>query len=123
MFTASMASLPSACPVTRESTGNIERISREVRATIKPSSQKLPQLAGMKFDVFFDQGKEVARRHLTISRRPASGAARLRRGIIIFFFLRTARMTAHPHPLDSRSRCSAPSSSSSSWAGRSTWRR
>ena len=44
--------------ITRESTGNIERISREVRATMA-ELQDLPQLAGMKFEVFFDQGKEV----------------------------------------------------------------
>ena len=44
--------------VTRESTGNIERISRDVRATLVKLGE-MPQLHGIKFDVFFDQGKEV----------------------------------------------------------------
>jgi hydrophobic/amphiphilic exporter-1 (mainly G- bacteria), HAE1 family len=44
--------------VTRESTGNIERISRDVRAALV-KLREMPQLAGIKFDVFFDQGKEV----------------------------------------------------------------
>src|SRR5687768_7556399 len=40
--------------VTRESTGNIARISEEVRATLL-KLREMPQLAGIRFDVFFDQ--------------------------------------------------------------------
>ena len=76
--------------ITRESTGNIERISREVRATIV-ELQELPQLAGMKFDVFFDQGKEVRDAIWNLEEAGLWGGGFA--AIIIFIFLRTARMT------------------------------
>lgn len=76
--------------VTRESTGNIERISRDVRTTMA-ELQILPQLAGMKFDVFFDQGKEVRDAIWNLEEAGLWGGAFA--AIIIFFFLRTVRMT------------------------------
>ena len=76
--------------ITRESTGNIERISREVRATMA-ELQDLPQLAGMKFEVFFDQGKEVRD---SIGNLQESGLwGGLFAAIIIYAFLRAPRMT------------------------------
>ncbi len=76
--------------VTRESTGNIERISREVRATMG-RLQDLPQLTGMKFDVFFDQGKEV--RDAIANLEEAGLWGGLFAAIIIYVFLRAPRMT------------------------------
>jgi hydrophobic/amphiphilic exporter-1 (mainly G- bacteria), HAE1 family len=76
--------------ITRESTGNIERISREVRATMD-ELQKMPQLAGMKFEVFFDQGKDVREAIANLEEAGVWGG--LFAAIIIFVFLRTARMT------------------------------
>lgn len=76
--------------VTRESTGNIERISREVRAALVKLEQ-LPQLAGMRFEVFFDQGKEVRDAIWNLEEAGLWGGAFA--ALIIFIFLRTARMT------------------------------
>src|SRR6185295_9371097 len=76
--------------VTRESTGNIERISRDVRAAMK-ELQTMPQLAGMKFEVFFDQGKEVRDAIWNLEEAGLWGGAFA--AIIIFVFLRTVRMT------------------------------
>ncbi|MBI4623003.1 MAG: efflux RND transporter permease subunit, partial [Verrucomicrobia bacterium] len=76
--------------VTRESTGNIERISREVRATMA-ELQAMPQLAGMKFEVFSDQGKEVRDSIRNLEEAGLWGGAFA--ALIIFVFLRTVRMT------------------------------
>jgi HAE1 family hydrophobic/amphiphilic exporter-1 len=76
--------------ITRESTGNIERISREVRATMV-KMQEMPQLAGMRFDVFFDQGKEV--RDAIHNLEEAGLWGGLFAAIIIYLFLRAPRMT------------------------------
>lgn len=76
--------------VTRESTGNIERISRDVRGAMVRLAE-LPQLAGMKFEVFFDQGKEVRDAIWNLEEAGLWGGAFA--ALIIFVFLRTARMT------------------------------
>lgn len=76
--------------ITRESTGNIERISREVRATMV-KLEELPQLAGIKFDVFFDQGKEV--RDAIGNLEEAGLWGGLFAALIIYAFLRAPRMT------------------------------
>jgi HAE1 family hydrophobic/amphiphilic exporter-1 len=77
--------------ITRESTGNIERISREVRATLA-DLKNVPQLTGIRFNVYFDQGKEVrdAIDHL----KEAGLWGGLFAAIIIYIFLRAPRMTA-----------------------------
>jgi HAE1 family hydrophobic/amphiphilic exporter-1 len=76
--------------VTRESSGNIERISRTVRATMTELN-KLPQLEGMRFEVFFDQGKEVRDAIWNLEEAGLWGGGFA--ALIIFAFLRTARMT------------------------------
>jgi HAE1 family hydrophobic/amphiphilic exporter-1 len=76
--------------VTRESTGNIERISREVRATIVKLGE-MPQLAGIKFDVFFDQGKEVRTAIANLEEAGLWGG--MFAALIIYAFLRAPRMT------------------------------
>jgi hydrophobic/amphiphilic exporter-1 (mainly G- bacteria), HAE1 family len=76
--------------VTRESSGNIERISREIRRTMV-ELHKMPQLEGMKFDVFYDQGKEVRDAIWNLEEAGLWGGAFA--ALIIFLFLRTARMT------------------------------
>ncbi|MGH7945800.1 MAG: efflux RND transporter permease subunit, partial [Opitutaceae bacterium] len=76
--------------VTRESTGNIERISRDVRATLVKLGE-MPQLAGIKFDVFFDQGKEVRTAIATLEEAGLWGG--LFAALIIYAFLRAPRMT------------------------------
>lgn len=77
--------------VTRESTGNIERISREVRATLVKLGE-MPQLAGIKFDVFYDQGLEVKRSIDNLKEAGLWGG--MFAAIIIYVFLRAPRMTA-----------------------------
>ena len=76
--------------VTRESSGNIERISRAVRATMV-ELHKMPQLEGMRFEVFYDQGKEVRDAIWNLEEAGLWGG--MFAAIIIFVFLRTARMT------------------------------
>jgi HAE1 family hydrophobic/amphiphilic exporter-1 len=76
--------------VTRESTGNIERISRDVRATLVKLGE-MPQLAGIKFDVFFDQGKEVRSAIANLEEAGLWGG--LFAALIIYAFLRAPRMT------------------------------
>lgn len=76
--------------VTRESSGNIERISREVRATLAQFSA-MPQLAGIRFDVFFDQGKEVRAAIANLEEAGLWGG--LFAALIIYIFLRAPRMT------------------------------
>ncbi|MSU47927.1 MAG: efflux RND transporter permease subunit [Opitutus sp.] len=77
--------------VTRDSTGNIERISREVRAALV-ELPKLPQLAGVAFNVFSDQGAQVKQ---SIDNLRDSGLwGGLFAALIIYVFLRAPRMTA-----------------------------
>lgn len=77
--------------VTRDSTGNIERISREVRATLL-ELQKLPQLKGVNFNIFFDQGVQVKQ---SIDNLAESGLwGGIFAALIIYLFLRAPRMTA-----------------------------
>ena len=76
--------------VTRESTGNIERISRDVRAALA-GLEKLPPLAGIKFNVYFDQGVEVRD---SINHLEEAGLwGGLFAAIVIYIFLRAPRMT------------------------------
>ena len=76
--------------ITRESSGNIERISRAVRETMKEWAST-PQLAGMRFEVFFDQGKEVREAIWNLEEAGLWGGGFA--ALIIFVFLRTIRMT------------------------------
>lgn len=76
--------------VTRESSGNIERISREVRATLVELSQS-PQLTGIKFEVFADQGKDVRNSIANLEEAGLWGG--LFAALIIYVFLRAPRMT------------------------------
>lgn len=77
--------------VTRDSTGNIERISSDVRAALV-ELQKLPQLTGITFNIFFDQGVQVKR---SIDNLRDSGLwGGIFAALIIYLFLRAPRMTA-----------------------------
>ncbi len=77
--------------VTRDSTGNIERISREVRATLK-ELEKLPPLAGVHFNIFSDQGVQVKQ---SIDNLAESGLwGGIFAAFVIYVFLRAPRMTA-----------------------------
>ncbi len=76
--------------VTRDSTGNIERISREVRAALV-ELPKLPPLAGMQFNVFFDQGTQVKQSIDNLSESGIWGG--IFAALIIYLFLRAPRMT------------------------------
>lgn len=76
--------------ITRESTGNIERISREVRATLL-EFETLPQLNGIRFNVFWDQGAFVRQ---AIDNLKDSGLwGGIFAALIIYAFLRAPRMT------------------------------
>ncbi len=77
--------------VTRESTGNIAQISEEVRATLL-KLRELPQLAGINFEVFSDQGKDVRDAINNLEETGLWGG--LFAAIIIYTFLRAPRMTA-----------------------------
>jgi HAE1 family hydrophobic/amphiphilic exporter-1 len=77
--------------VTRDSTGNIERISREVRASLVKLAE-MPQLAGIRFEVFYDQGQEVKKSISTLEEAGYWGG--LFAALIIYVFLRAPRMTA-----------------------------
>ncbi|MBI5768045.1 MAG: efflux RND transporter permease subunit [Verrucomicrobia bacterium] len=76
--------------VTRDSTGNIERISREVRATLE-ELRKSPQLAGIEFGIFFDQGQQV--RQSIDNLRDSGLWGGFFAALIIYLFLRAPRMT------------------------------
>lgn len=76
--------------VTRESSGNIERISREVRATLAELANS-PQLPGIRFDVFYDQGTEVRKAIANLEEAGLWGG--LFAALIIYAFLRAPRMT------------------------------
>jgi HAE1 family hydrophobic/amphiphilic exporter-1 len=77
--------------ITRDSTGNIDRISRDVRAALQELAG-MPQLEGVKFEVFSDQGKEVrdAIQHL----QDAGLWGGLFAALVLYIFLRAPRMTA-----------------------------
>ncbi len=77
--------------VTRDSTGNIERISRDVRETLE-KLREMPQLAGIRFEVFYDQGREVKKSITTLEEAGYWGG--LFAALIIYVFLRAPRMTA-----------------------------
>lgn len=76
--------------ITRDSTGNIDRISRDVRDALVALG-KMPQLEGVKFEVFSDQGKDVrdAIAHLV----DAGLWGGLFAALVIYIFLRAPRMT------------------------------
>ncbi len=76
--------------ITRDSTGNIEQISREVRATLDELSA-LPQLDGIRFNVFWDQGDFVRQAIDNLKDTGLWGG--LFAAIIIYVFLRAPRMT------------------------------
>lgn len=77
--------------ITRDSTGNIERISREVRETLAQLGA-MPQLASIKFNVFWDQGHYVKE---GIQNLQSSGLwGGLFAATILYIFLRAPRMTA-----------------------------
>ncbi len=76
--------------ITRESTGNIERISREVMKTLA-EIEKSPQLAGAKFNVTWDQGKHVRQSIANLEEAGLWGG--LFAALIIYAFLRAPRMT------------------------------
>lgn len=76
--------------ITRESTGNIEQISRGVIAAVEQLAQH-PQLEGLGHSVFWDQGKHVRE---SISNLKSTGLwGGLFAAIVIFSFLRAPRMT------------------------------
>ena len=76
--------------ITRDSTGNIEQISRDVRATLDDLSTK-PQLDGMKYEVFWDQGEHVRE---SIDNLKSTGLwGGMFAAMVIYAFLRAPRMT------------------------------
>lgn len=76
--------------VMRESTGNIERISRETQATLEELRQ-MPQLAGITFNVFSDQGDTVRE---SINNLKSSGMwGGIFAAVILYSFLRAPRLT------------------------------
>jgi hydrophobic/amphiphilic exporter-1 (mainly G- bacteria), HAE1 family len=76
--------------ITRESSGNIERISRETRETLAELGA-MPQLSGVKFDVFWDQGRHVRESIDNLKNSAVWGG--LFAATIIYTFLRAPRMT------------------------------
>ncbi len=76
--------------ITRDSTGNIDRISRDVRATLEELKQ-MPQLEGVRFEIFSDQGKDVrdAIGHL----KDAGLWGGLFAALVLYTFLRAPRIT------------------------------
>ncbi|HEY1107780.1 MAG TPA: efflux RND transporter permease subunit, partial [Opitutaceae bacterium] len=77
--------------VTREASGNIDRISREVRATLETLNQQ-PELKGVRFEIFYDQGKDVRDAIENLESTGMWGG--ILAAIIIYIFLRAPRMTA-----------------------------
>ncbi len=76
--------------VTRESTGNIEQISRGVRATLGELAAD-PQLAGLRYEVFWDQGEHVRE---SIDNLKSTGLwGGFFAALVIYAFLRAPRMT------------------------------
>jgi len=76
--------------ITRESTGNIEQISRGIIQAIKELAAH-PQLEGLGYSIFWDQGKHVRE---SIGNLKSTGLwGGLFAAIVIFSFLRAPRMT------------------------------
>ncbi len=76
--------------VTRESTGNIEQISRDVRIALDELTAD-PQLAGLRYEVFWDQGEHVRN---SIDNLKSTGLwGGLFAALVIYAFLRAPRMT------------------------------
>ena len=76
--------------ITRESTGNIEQISRGVIEAIKELAEH-PQLQGLGYSVFWDQGKHVRE---SIGNLKSTGLwGGFFAALVIFAFLRAPRMT------------------------------
>ncbi|WP_221031413.1 efflux RND transporter permease subunit [Actomonas aquatica] len=76
--------------VTRESTGNIEAISRGVRAALDELTAD-PQLAGLRYEVFWDQGTHVRE---SIDNLKSTGLwGGFFAALVIYAFLRAPRMT------------------------------
>ncbi len=76
--------------ITRESTGNIERISRNVRTTLEELAT-LPELNGIRFNIFSDQGQFVRQAIDNLKDTGLWGG--LFAALIIYTFLRAPRMT------------------------------
>lgn len=76
--------------ITRDSTGNIDRISRDVRDTLEELKQ-MPQLEGVRFEIFSDQGKDVrdAIEHL----KDAGIWGGFFAALVLYTFLRAPRIT------------------------------
>lgn len=77
--------------VVRNSDGNIAYISRTVQETLK-ELKAAPQLAGVQFDTFFDQGQEVRQSIENLRNSILWGGAFA--AVVLFIFLRAPRMTA-----------------------------
>jgi HAE1 family hydrophobic/amphiphilic exporter-1 len=76
--------------ITRESSGNIEAISRGIIAAIQELAED-PKLKGLRYEVFWDQGKHVRE---SIDNLKSTGLwGGLFAAIVIFSFLRAPRMT------------------------------
>ncbi len=76
--------------VTRESTGNIEQISRGVRAALDELTTST-QLAGLRYEVFWDQGEHVRE---SIDNLKSTGIwGGFFAALVIYAFLRAPRMT------------------------------
>jgi HAE1 family hydrophobic/amphiphilic exporter-1 len=76
--------------VTRESTGNIDQISRDVQATLQ-NLQRMPQLAGVRFETFFDQGAQVRKSINALEEAGLWGG--IFAALVIYIFLRAPRLT------------------------------
>ncbi len=77
--------------ITRDSTGNIARISQDVQRTLE-ELRAMPQLAGMKFEIFVDQGAQVRKALDNLEDSGLWGG--FFAALVIFLFLRAPRMTA-----------------------------
>ncbi len=76
--------------ITRESSANIEQISREVHATLVQLRDH-PSMRGMEYSVFWDQGKHVRESINNLKSTGLWGGAFA--AMVIFAFLRAPRMT------------------------------
>jgi len=76
--------------IMRESTGNIEHISRDVRGAIE-QLKRSPELSGATFDIFWDQGQHVRE---SIDNLKTSGLwGGFFAALVMYAFLRAPRMT------------------------------
>ena len=76
--------------IKRASGGNIAQISRKVRAALEEARQT-PQLQGIDFEVFWDQGEHVQESVDNLKTTGKWGG--LLAAMVLFFFLRAVRMT------------------------------